>query len=156
MTDTLDLINQISSIQPETTIQLGVWRDGELIQIPILVADFPGMDGAQYGPDFLGLHVQDLWPRLSENIGLEEGTTGVVVRAVVPESPAADREKGLRAFDVILKVAHKDVEDRDSFRRLVAENAEPGKTLVLHIKRAQSDVDRRFIKVPEGFKLELK
>ncbi len=147
--DTIDLINRISDVQPGQEVKLDVYRAGALIVIPVKVNEFPGRDAAVYGFDVLGIHVVELNDDYRSIIGLDKKTTGIVIPTVVPKSPAAD--EGLERGDVVLKVAHEEVKDRDHFKQLMIENAKPGEALLLHVKKAQGEIERKFIKVPITF-----
>lgn len=155
VSNTLDLIERISAVEPGTSVDLDVWREGELIEMPVIISEFPGMDGAKYGQNLLGMHVMDLGEinltaGFAERLGLDDITTGVIIAAVEPDSPAED--EGIQPGDIVLKVAHEDVGDKNDFRRLISEKAEAGKALLLHVKRAgEEDLVRKFIKVPEDF-----
>src|SRR5690606_23434949 len=113
-----------------------------------------GQMAAQYGREFLGLHVMDITPSLRENVPNGDALHGVVVVGVVPGSPAADAQ--IAPYDIVERIAHTDVTDRESFRTLVEENASPGKALLFRIKRlplGDAESESKIVKVPEEFKL---
>ena len=151
--NTLDLINQISDIEPGTNVELMVWRSGELVPVTAEVAEFPSMDVARYGREFLGIHLLKLEPDVAQRLDLPEGTQGVIVPAVTEGSPA--EEAGIRPFDIVVKVGQKPVTNRESFMDVLAEVAEPGKTLLVHVIRPpQPEEQKKFIKVPADFSID--
>lgn len=150
--DGTDLINQISMIKPGTVSQLDVWREGQEIKVAVEIGEYRGREMAIFGPDVLGIHVTKLEadPERLKEFGYKEDLKGVLAGAIVPKSPA--EEAGLRRGDIIVKIAHKDVGDLDSFRALIKENAEPGKTLLIRVARPNSEDESKFVKVPDDFK----
>ena len=66
----------------------------------------------------IGIALAPLTPALSRQLGLDEGTKGVLVGDVVPGSPAD--KAGLKQGDVITSFAGEKVQDRSSFRLKVA------------------------------------
>ena len=159
--DPRDLIDRISAIKPGTSATLRVWRAGEPMNIDITVGEFPGERGAHFGPSFLGMHVEK-WQISEEDAkqaGFTEPPTGVVIPVpipqgarpggLVPESPAAN--VGIRPGDVIAKIAHQDVTDRENFRSLIIEHAEPGEPLLIQIYRNSAELQDKIVKVPDDF-----
>ncbi len=69
-----------------------------------------------------------------ENVGSGEGTPGVRVRDVAPDSPAAQR--GLEPGDIILRVNRKPVTTVDELREATADQ----KSLLLRIRRGNSEL----------------
>ena len=66
----------------------------------------------------IGIQLAPLTPALARQLGLDEGTKGVLVGDVVPGSPAD--KAGLKQGDVIIGFAGEKVQDRSSFRLKVA------------------------------------
>jgi serine protease Do len=66
----------------------------------------------------IGILLEPLTPVLSRQLGLEEGTKGVMVGEVLPGSPA--EKAGLKQGDVITSFDGEKVEDRSTFRLKVA------------------------------------
>lgn len=79
----------------------------------------------------LGIQLRPMTPKLAESLGLKE-VRGVVVAAVLPNSPAA--KAGLKAGDVIVEYQGAPVEDSNSFRNRVA-STRPGTRVKLGIIR---------------------
>ena len=86
----------------------------------------------------MGLSVQDLTPEIAESLGLDRSTSGVVVSAVEPGSPADDAQ--LRRGDVILEVNQEKVTDAQS--AIEAINRNDDKNLLL---RLWSEAGSRYV-----------
>ena len=148
--NTYDLISQISAFPPGTEIDLDIYREGERQSLTVTLGEFTTYETAQWGEAVLGMHVLTLTPDLLRRNGLSEDFQGVPVVAVAEGSPAADA--GIEAGDFILKVAHKSVNSREELFKLIGEEAEPGKALLVRIVRPPSeDEESKFIKIPEDF-----
>ncbi|MGA3006404.1 MAG: Do family serine endopeptidase [Opitutaceae bacterium] len=72
---------------------------------------------------YLGVNTAPLTPDIAEQLGVGQGTKGVVVTDVKPDSPAA--KAGLKRSDVILAMNDKPVESLEDLRLLISETA-PG------------------------------
>ena len=84
------------------------------------------------GASAFGLRVQDVTPEIANQLGLEE-STGVVVTAVAPGSPA--EEAGVRRGDVILEVDRFEVKNTAQLQEKLEESDEA--TLLL-VKRGDA------------------
>lgn len=149
-----DLQNKISDMAPGDTANLDVWRDGEMIQVPVVLEEFPDDTlAASLGRDILGLRVQPLTPAIINELQLdvESNTTGVVVVDVDPDSPSYDA--GIRTGDVVTEIAKQPVTSTDDFRRLMLENAKPGESLLLQILRRAGMSTIVAIKVPSDYEM---
>ncbi len=85
----------------------------------------------------MGLSVQNLTPEISESLGIDPATKGVVVSAVEPGSPADEAQ--LRRGDVILEVNRKTVKDTGAFQKAVQETGK-GKSILLLVRRGESTI----------------
>ena len=99
----------------------GSGNDGIGFAIPMKlaasVADMLIKDGKVHYAR-IGIALAPLTPALARQLGLDEGTKGVLVGDVVPGSPAD--KAGLKQGDVITSFAGEKVHDRSSFRLKVA------------------------------------
>jgi serine protease Do len=99
----------------------GSGNDGIGFAIPIKmatsVADMVIKDGKVHYAR-IGIELAPLTPVLARQLGLDEGTKGVLVGNVLPGSPAD--KAGLKQGDVITSFAGEKVVDRSSFRLKVA------------------------------------
>ena len=91
----------------------------------------------------LGFTVTDLNAALAEELGLDAATTGVVVREVVPGSPAAD--KGLSRGDILRRYGQRPITDAASLANDIEEAEEAGRSgILLLIEREGRE---RFIQI---------
>jgi len=147
--DSRTLAREISGMAPGSSAKLDVLRKGEAKSITVTLATMPnqpekqakaGDNGAMQGTPRLGLSVAPA----SEVAGA--GNKGVVITAVDPEGPAAER--GLKSGDVILDVGGKSVGNVAELRSALSEAKSGGKKDVLmRIKTAEST---HFVAVPIG------
>ncbi len=79
-----------------------------------------------------GLEVRTLTDEISRQIGLPEGTTGVVIASVEPNSSA--QEAGLRKGDVIVELNRKKVRKLSDFKK-IAKNVNTKNNILLRVKR---------------------
>jgi len=87
------------------------------IKMAMSVADMLIKDGKVHYAR-IGIELAPLTPALNRQLGLEEGTKGVLVGNVLPGSPAD--KAGLKMGDVITSFAGEKVLDRSTFRLKVA------------------------------------
>ena len=106
-----------------------------------------GFDQFQNGD--LGLRVSDIPAGVVEQLELGEGVQGVMIVDVVKDSPAG--KAGLRAGQVIVEIAHQKVNGKESFKELIRSHARGGETLLMRVLVKPGTVERKFLKVPEGF-----
>jgi serine protease Do len=148
--DSRELAREISSMTPESTAKLDILRKGEQKTINVTLAQMPNQpeklanagdqNGSMRGVPHLGLSVAPA----SEVAGA--GNKGVVVTAVDPDGPAAER--GVKSGDVILEVAGKSVASVGDLRSALSEAKSAGKRDVLmRIKNADN---AHFVAVPIG------
>jgi serine protease Do len=81
---------------------------------------------------WLGVRLANVTPPASERAGYA-GETGAVITRITPEGPAA--AAGLRAGDIVLKFADRDVADSRALTRMVGE-AQIGATIAIEIVRS--------------------
>ena len=134
------LSRRIASIDPDETVELTVFRDGEEIAIEVTLGELEATQTAR-APE-------DIEPSSVEGLGLEvapnEDGEGVVVVAVDPDGPAF--EKGIREGDVLLEVAGKGVADADELDDELAALADEGRSNAL--VRVDGQGGPRFVALP--------
>jgi len=120
--DSNDLRMRISMMQPDTNVNLAVFRNGAERQIPVKLGELPGTEtvakdeGNNSSNSALsGVSVDDLNASSAHDLGLPPHTQGVVVTNVNPSSEAA--EAGLRSGDVIQEVNRTPVKNTSDFER---------------------------------------
>jgi serine protease Do len=147
--DSRTLAREISGMAPGSSVRLDILRKGEAKSINVTLATLPNQpekqanasdNGSLPGTPRLGVAVAPA----SEVAGA--GSKGVVITAVDPDGPAAER--GLKSGDVILDVAGKSVSSAGELRNALSEARSGGKKeLLMRIKTADST---RFVAVPIG------
>jgi Do/DeqQ family serine protease len=115
--DSSELRNMISSTAPGTPVKVKIWREGGERELTVNLAEVEALDkdkkdepeaAASKGSGPLaGVSVDSLTPEKARQYRLPEGTTGVVVTDVEPNSDAA--AAGMRPGLVILEVARQSV-----------------------------------------------
>ena len=125
----------VSQVSPNTTIHLGILRDGKAENVEVKVGEFHGnaevadnSGGETHNGGKLGLAVDDLSPQLRQQLNLPERVNGAAIESVRPASPA--EEAGLAPGDVILEVNRHPVASAEKFASEV--HASPaGKDILL-------------------------
>ena len=146
---------QVAGMQPGTTINLTVFRNGAAKQMPLTLAEMSAKNLGQDGQGndnnipgggekgaMKGVSVQGLTPDIRQQLQIPEGTKGVVITDVDQDSPAA--EAGLLQGDIIVQVNRKPVTTVEQFNSAVRQADGSGSTLLL-VKRQQGT---RFVVVP--------
>src|SRR5262249_24609910 len=95
--------------------------------------------------DKLGVEVTDLTPEMAKQLGYKEGTKGVVVTKVQPNSPAADA--GLHRGMLLVKVDKKWVKDVNAVHAAVS-HAALDKGVLLQVQSPEVGMDYVLVKVP--------
>ncbi len=83
--------------------------------IELARSDSPGHDW--------GFDVQDLSPRIAEQLGLDQQRDGVVIADVKPDSPA--QQAGLQRGDVIVEANRMSVKSVDQLLELIEDDDDP-------------------------------
>jgi serine protease Do len=119
-----DLRMTVSMMQPGTSVQLKVVRDGAIRDFTAQLGDLPGTQatnreqGSNHSDSALaGVSVDNLDPQTARELHLPANTPGVVVTNISPSSPAAD--SGLQRGDVIQEVNRKPVTNTSEFEQAV-------------------------------------
>jgi len=145
--DARDLARKIGSMEPGSTVTLVVLRKGEEKTIGMTLGELPN------DLRHAGAEQQDKTADNAPRIGLTlaparevagAGSEGVVVTAVSPDGPAAER--GFEPGDVILDVGGKAVATPADVRSALAEARKASKhTVLMRVKSAQGT---KFVAVP--------
>lgn len=127
---------KVAERAPGTEVVLTVFRDGDEIEVSVILDELPTEELAALDEDtardILGFSVIELTRELAERLGVPSGVDGVVVEEVDPDSEAADN--GLRQGDVILSLNRMPVSSLSEFEEAVS-NLQPGEVLLLQILR---------------------
>jgi serine protease Do len=144
---------QIAGFAPKTTVRLKVDRNGQTMDIPVTLGEFnleaenkgdnePNLPGGGEKGALKGLSVQALTGDLRQQLQVPEGTQGVVVTDVDPDSAAS--AAGLQQGDIIVQVNRKPVNTVSEFNAAVKAGVSRESTLLL-VKRGQGT---QFVVVP--------
>jgi len=161
------LINMVSLTPIGNKIRLSVLRSGKMIPVEVMLADRTELDGQpsnspappvpggrlrptgfsrEIAPssretanarEAAGLRLHPLDPLLARQVGVEEGTTGLVVL----ESPA----EGLRPYDVLLEAARRPVGSVSDWEAI--ETAHAGCDLLVKVRRVEAGTTRDLLVV---------
>jgi serine protease Do len=138
--DANQLRNFISSMQPDSSVTLKIWRDGAQRTLPVTLAELspeqarvrggggPG-DRDATNEALEGVSVDNLTSQVVRGLGLPAGAHGVVVTDVDQSSAAASA--GLQRGDVIQEVNRKPVNSVSEFEAAVR-NAKDGTLLLVN------------------------
>jgi serine protease Do len=144
---------QIAGFSPGTTVHLKVERSGQALELPVTLSEFnleadsrgeregPVPGGGEKGA-LRGVSVQGLTPDIRRELQTPEGTQGVVITEIDPDSAAS--AAGLQQGDIIVQVNRKPVTTVSEFNKTVSEGASRESTLLL-VKRGQGT---QFVVVP--------
>jgi len=149
-----EVMRKIASYAPGTTVSVEIIRNGQTMTIPVTLAErnpelLAGQQGGAISPDekTLGLSVQNIDPGTRKNLGLEDSVSGVLVTNVDPTGPAA--EARLEPGDVILEVGQQPVANTTEFWKRIGELKQPGKAILLRIRRANGNSEITILRVPK-------
>ena len=145
--DARDLARTIGGMAPNTTIKLGIFREGTEKTVNLTLGQLPNVREARAGDTPGGHSDRSDEPRLGLSLApAGGGEPGVVVADVDPSGPAADF--GFKAGDVILEVAGKTVGTPDELRTALGLARSEGKHSVL--MRVKSEQGTRYVAIPLG------
>ncbi|MEX0693402.1 MAG: Do family serine endopeptidase, partial [Rhodospirillales bacterium] len=138
----------VADVEPDTTVEAVVWRDGKemtikvtvgaLKETPVEVASTPGTPekSAESAIDGIGIKVAKITPEIRQRFKLDDKAKGVIVTDVDANGPAA--EKGLQPGDRIIQVSQSDVTDPVDVSRKVDEaKAQGRKSVLLRVEGGQ-------------------
>ncbi|HEX4846047.1 MAG TPA: trypsin-like peptidase domain-containing protein [Geothrix sp.] len=140
-----DLVTMVSSRRAGETLKLTIWRDGKSLTLTATLGDRKALedqrrreageapedeDGGKSLGDAKGINLDKAYGFTVEPMDLKHRLKGVVVTAVDPRSPAAER--GLAPGMVITEVGRQAVNSLAEFNAQVKKAG--GKTLLLYIQ----------------------
>jgi serine protease Do len=122
VTDSNELRNTISMMQPGQTVKLEISRNGSARDLDVKLGELPlSKEEARNQPEgsskeaLEGVSVENLDADTAAQLQLPESTKGVVVTGIDPSSPKAD--SGLQKGDVIQEVNHQPVRNVAEFEQ---------------------------------------
>lgn len=136
ITDASDLQLAVAQMHPNTTIKLGLLRDGKSMTVPVTLEAMGSRDqegnevseNAQ-GKARWGLGLADVTSEVRQELQAPSDVQGAVIERVQPGSPADDA--GLRRGDVITQVNRKDVQNAAEAKDALTSVAKGQDALVL-------------------------
>ena len=145
------LRNAVAETTPGKEVPIEVFRDGKIEKLTITIGELSGQpvaSGKAPANDMkkLGMTLQTLTPEQARELGLREGTRGVLITEVEPDGLAAFA--GLQPRQVISSVNGNPVNDVEQFSREVAKQ-DLKEGLRLHVKSAQGS---RFVYLKDAGK----
>ena len=140
--------NEVALLAPGSKARLDISRDGRPVELTVKLGERPTAAMQKEQPaaepgQVLGLEVEELTQELATRLHYKVGE-GVIVSAVAPGSPAAER--GIRPGDLILSVNRQQVASVDDFTAAIKQSSKRGKALLL-VKRGEIS---QFVTVPFG------
>ena len=149
-----DLPRIVAETDIGANVKVELFRQGKRETVNVTLgelekAELAGVIGNRHNQsdDFsfgsLGFTVTDLNAALAEELGLDAATTGVVVREVVPGSPAAD--KGLSSGDILRRYGQRPITDAANLANDIEEAEEAGRSGVLLL--IEREGRERFIQI---------
>lgn len=122
--------NEISLMEPGTTINLKINRKGQIIMVPVKLGTANDKQLASGGiVGKLGMEVDNLTPEVATQLGYNSNEQGVVITKIKPGSPAATA--GLRPGFIVLAINHKKVINVGEFNDVMNESAKTKRALFL-------------------------
>ena len=143
-----DLVRRISFFKPGSTVNIGVWRDGKPVELPILLAERPSANVStpRVEERIHGLQVETLKPEDLKRLNLPEETKGVLVTDVSPGTPA--EEAGLTVGCVILEVAKQPVTTPEEFKAQLEKAGQERKSVLFSYVAPGSTPDITVLELP--------
>jgi serine protease Do len=126
---------KIGMMEPNAKVNLKVLRDGNTQEVAVQLGEFPSKEeraavGSEHPESALqGVTVDNLTPKVAQQLKLPAATNGVVVDEVSPASRAA--EAGLQSGDVIQEVNHQPVKTVKDFSQAVHASKKDAPVLLL-------------------------
>jgi serine protease Do len=132
-----ELSQMAAATAPNTQVKIDLLRNGKEEIISLTIGTMPTEGGQQMvSPEEKsdwGMTVHELTPQLAQQLGLEPGTTGVVISNVEEGGPAA--AAGLRPGDLITEVNRTAIKNLNDYQQAL-QKVKKGENLLLLIKRA--------------------
>jgi len=143
--DSNALRNAVSSLQPGTDVSLTLLRNGSEKTVHATLGELKAtrvsQDDSENGKPTsgrFGMAVEPLTPDTAEQVGVPEGTKGVVIVDLDPNGVAA--EAGLQEGDVIARVNGHDVRSATELRSALDEAASGSRPALLLVHRKDATV----------------
>lgn len=140
---------KISQTAPGTSVDLTIWRDNRTENVKVTLGELSN-ESAQAGPaenngsgTMQGVQVQNITADMTDELGIPNGTRGVVITSLDPASQAA--AAGLDRGYVIQEVNHRAVNNVSEYRQAVASGGD--RAVLLLVMLPNSDGATRYVVV---------
>ena len=144
-----DLTRRIADIKAGEKLNVGVLRNGKMVNLVIVAALRPseeelqkGLNGDDNGdqgqgssssesasPQVMGMSLKALTPETRKAFGVDTDVTGLVITALDPNSDGA--EKGLKPGDVIVRADNRPITTQADFTAIVTEFSKANRPSIL-------------------------
>jgi serine protease Do len=141
-----ELARQIGGMNPGTSVEVKVWRNGSDKTFDLKLGEMPSPDKVASADhsDQSDSNTADTLDKFGLTVTPSDNGKGLVVTDVDPSSDAADR--GIRAGDVIVAVNSKDVTSASDVDQAAADAAKAGRKAIL--VQVMRDDNSRFVALP--------
>jgi serine protease Do len=132
------LRNIVASTMPDEEIAVKVIRDGEIIDMSVIIGELPTDSEKQptlFKNALKGVSVQNLTPEAYRKLNLPERIRGVVVTDIEGGSPS---ETALMPGDVILEINRKAISNIDDYETMVSKIKKNQDLLLLVFRRGST------------------
>jgi len=125
----------VAATAPDTRVKVDIRRNGNAKTVSLTIGTMPSEEQTAVAPKeeiSWGMAVQELTPQLARQLGLESGSTGVLITDIKEGSPAA--EAGLQTGDLISEVNRTAIKNLNDYQQAL-KKVKNGENLLLLVKR---------------------
>jgi len=125
----------VAATAPDTRVKVDIRRNGNAKTVSLTIGTMPSEEQTAVAPKeeiSWGMAVQELTPQLARQLGLESGSTGVLITDIKEGSPAA--EAGLQPGDLISEVNRTAIKNLNDYQQAL-KKVKKGENLLLLVKR---------------------
>ncbi|QNT77727.1 Periplasmic serine endoprotease DegP [Entomobacter blattae] len=145
-----DLAVQVAALAPKSPVDIIVWRNGTNTSLKAVIGnqlEMIGDGGQNGGPSSgnVGMALSTLSPDIRQQLGVDESVKGVVVREILPGSPAD--QAGLRPGDIIVSVNRQVMVNPKAAANLIKEQLHKNQPVLLQVIHDGQNV---FVALPPG------
>ncbi len=140
VTDAVRLTHEVALSPSGEEVVVEYLRNGQRYRTKMKIAEAPteytyiSKNSNEWVSQIEGVVVENLTSQAARDLGLRRGTKGVLVKAILPRSPAA--YSGLSKNDVILEIDNQPVQEVEHFKSIMRKGE--GRKMVLLIVRRGS------------------